>query len=82
LSKLLERLVTSQLLDYLTAEKLLPNLQSAYKAFHSTETAILKVMSDILMALDNGDIHLLTLLDLSAAFDIVDHATLLKRDTV
>jgi len=79
LLKLLERLVASQLLDYMTAEKLLPNLQSAYKAFHSTETAILKVMSDILMALDNGGIALLTLLDLSAAFDTVDHATLLKR---
>ena len=38
-----------------------------------------KVMSDILRALDNGNIALLTLLDLSAAFDTVDHAILLKR---
>jgi len=42
LSKLLERLVARQLLDYLTAENLIPDLQSAYRAFHSTETAVLK----------------------------------------
>jgi len=73
-----ERFVARQLLDYLTAENLIPDLQSAYRAFHSTETAVLKVMSDILRALDNGDIALLTLLDLSAAFDTVDHAISLK----
>jgi len=64
--------------DYLNTERLLPELQSAYRAFHSTETAVLKVMADILSALDRGDAFL-TLLDLSAAFDTVDHATLLKR---
>ena len=69
LSKLLERLVARQLLEYLTTEKLLPDKQSAYRVFHSTETAVVKVMADILRLLDNGDIALLTLLDLSAAFD-------------
>ena len=43
---------------------------------HSTETAVLKVMSDILLALDSGNLALLTLFDLSAAFDSDDHATL------
>jgi len=42
-------------------------------------TAALKVLADILFALDTGDIAVLTLLDLSAAFDTVDHATLLRR---
>ena len=79
LSKLLERLVARQLLEYLTAAELLPDLQSAYRAHHSTETAVLKVLSDILLAVDKGDLALLTLLDLSAAFDTVDHATLLRR---
>ena len=78
-SKLLERLVVNQLLEYLNAERLLPEMQSAYRAFHSTETAVLKVMADILLALDRGDIAFLILLDLSSAFDTVDHATLLKR---
>jgi len=54
-------------------------LQSAYRAMHSTETAVLKVLADILMALDSGDLAMLTLLDLSAAFDSVDHDTLLNR---
>ena len=57
----------------------MPDLQSAYRTHHSTETAILKVMSDILMALDDGNLAMLTLLDLSAAFDSVDHVTLLQR---
>jgi len=77
--KLLERLVARQLLDYLNAQHLLPDCQSAYRAHQSTETTILKVMSDILSALDSGDLALLTLLDLSAAFDTVDHVILLQR---
>ena len=79
LSKLLERYVAKQLLDYLTSDRLLPYLQSAYRAFNSTETAVLKVLSDILLAVDEGDLAMLTLLDLSAAFDTVDHAILLHR---
>ena len=79
LSKLLERLVAGQLLEHLNAARLLPDLQSAYRTYHSTETAVLKVLADILRALDTGDVAMLTLLDLSAAFDTVDHATLLRR---
>jgi len=79
LSKLLERLVARQLPDHLAVAKLLTELQSAYRAYHSTETAVLKVLTDVLSALDTGDVAVLTLLDLSAAFDTVDHATLLRR---
>jgi len=78
-SKLLERLVARQVLDYLTTSKLLPELQSVYRACHSTETAVLKVLGDILCALESGNLACLTLLDLSAAFDTVDHETLLRR---
>jgi hypothetical protein len=79
LSKLLERLLSQQLATYLKDNRLLPDLQSAYRAHHSMETAVLKVLSDILLALDSGDLAVLTLLDLSAAFDSVDHETLLGR---
>lgn len=79
ISKLLERLVCSQLVKYLKDNNLLPDLQSAYRAMHSTETAVLKVVADILLALDSGNLAMLTLLDLSAAFDSVDHDTLLNR---
>ena len=79
LSKLLERLVAKQLVRYLKDNDLLPRLQSAYRSNNSTETAVLKVLADILLALDSGDLAALVLLDLSAAFDTVDHATLLQR---
>ena len=80
ISKLLERLVSKQLLRYLKDNDLLLDLQSAYREHHSTETAVLKVLSDILSALDTGNIAMmLTLLDLSAAFDSVDRNTLMQR---
>jgi len=78
-SKLMEKLVARQLLDYLSANNPLPDRQSAYRAFRSTETVIASLLSDILLALDDGDIAALALLDLSAAFDTVDHDILLRR---
>ena len=65
ISKLLEKLVARQLLGYLSVNKLLPDRQSAYRAFRSTETAITGLLSDILTALDTGNIAALALLDLS-----------------
>jgi hypothetical protein len=78
-SKLQERLVAGRILTYLTSMGLMLSLQSAYHANHSTETAVLRVMADILQAMDRGDFASLALLDLSAAFDTVDHAMLLRR---
>src|SRR6218665_1709890 len=57
----------------------LPVHQSAYRKFHSTETALLKVVTDLIEAIDAGDHALLGLLDLSAAFDTVDHDVLVER---
>ena len=52
-------------------------MQSAYRAAHSTETALLRICSDILDSLDRKDVVLLVLLDLSAAFDTIDSRRLL-----
>ena len=53
--------------------------QSAYKQFHSPETALLKVHNDITLNMDTGKVTALTLLDLSAAFDTIDYSILLGR---
>src|SRR6218665_1821465 len=58
---------------------LLPVHQSAYRKFHSTETALLKAVTDLIEAIHAGDHALLDLLDFSAAFDTVDHDVLVER---
>jgi hypothetical protein len=77
LSKTLERVVAAQFMKHADGQHLLPARQSAYRAHHSTETVIVSVHNDLVRAIDNGLVSALVLLDLSAAFDTVDHATLL-----
>jgi hypothetical protein len=79
ISKVVERAVAVQLNEYLTSNGLLPRCQSAYRKKHSTETAMLRVLSDFLTAADRKKVTLLGLLDMSAAFDCVDHVILLER---
>ena len=79
ISKVIEWIVASHLKGYLQMNKLLPDQQSAYRQGHSTETALLKIFSDILDAADSAQVTLLGLLDLNAAFDTVDHDILLTR---
>ena len=75
-SKLIERTVSKQLKDYLSSNNLDNIYQSAYKAGHSTETTLLKIKSDIHLNLAQGQPTALVLLDLSAAFDTIDHLKL------
>ena len=79
LSKTLERIVASQIDEYLHDNGLYAKMQSAYGKCHSTETALIRVVNDIRRAVDDQCESILVLLDLSAAFDTIDHAILLER---
>uniref|UniRef100_A0A8C6VRF7 Reverse transcriptase domain-containing protein n=1 Tax=Nothobranchius furzeri TaxID=105023 RepID=A0A8C6VRF7_NOTFU len=79
LSKVIEKMVHAQLSHNLLEHSLLDHFQSAFRPNHSTESAHICVLNDILTETDAGSFVLLLLLDLSAAFDTVDHNILLTR---
>ena len=78
-SKIIEKVVAMRTFDHLNSNNLIEFMQSAYKSFHSTETALLRVQNDLLMAMHHSKMASLILLDLSAAFDTIDHSLLLNR---
>ena len=78
MSKIIEKLVCHQLVSYLELNGLTPGLQSAYSRRHSTKKPVLKSISDLLMDIDRGQVTILGLFDLSAAFDMVDHIILIN----
>ena len=79
ISKLIESAVADQYINHLNINNLTDPKQSAYKKFHSTETLLLKIKDNIQLHIDNGEVVLLVLLDLSAAFDTIDHDILINR---
>uniref|UniRef100_A0A9J7Y1L6 Reverse transcriptase domain-containing protein n=1 Tax=Cyprinus carpio carpio TaxID=630221 RepID=A0A9J7Y1L6_CYPCA len=79
LHKVLEKCVLNQISPYLISNNILDPFQSGFRAKHSTESALLRVVNDLLLSADSGNCTILLLLDLSAAFDTVDHRILLKR---
>ena len=74
ISKILEKVVASRIQSHLSSNSLSSSFQSAYRIFHSTETTLLKIHNDLILAMDRGEGTSLILLDLSAAFDTVDHS--------
>ena len=78
-SKLTEYVVCDQVTEYTARTGNVEPLQSAYRKNNSTETAVLKIKTDILQLLDKKEFTCLILLDLSAAFNTVDHKLLLHR---
>ena len=78
-TKIVEKLVSQQLTDYLNSEHLYSDDQHGSRAHHSTGTALLSVTDEILKGMDRSEITLLTLIDFNRCFDVVDHKTLLNK---
>ena len=79
IGKILERLALARLFPHISISPSSCPSQSAYRKFHSTETALLKLTTAIMETVDSGKITIITALDMYAAFDTLDHATLLHR---
>src|SRR5437867_7619483 len=81
ISKIFERIIHDRLNRHLTYFPSLSPFQSAYRKFHSAETALLRIYNDLLVSISQHKLSPLVLLDLSAAFDTIDHNILLSRLT-
>ncbi len=79
LSKVIEKCVHLQLTQHIDDNGLFPSLQSGYRKNHSCETAIVRIYSDLLMAIDKQSHAILVLIDLSAAFDTINHTLLITK---
>ena len=79
LSKIIEKVVSKQIREYLMINDLYDGFQNAYRPGHSTETTLIKLTNDIIGYLDDSEHAQLLLLDLSAAFDSLDHNILISR---
>ena len=79
IAKILEKLVLSQVSSYLNSHNFHNTCQSAYCPGHSTETALLKVVNDLFLSPNKGNISVLALLDFSSAFDTIDHPIIVHR---
>jgi len=76
-SKLLARTIDSRFTEHATSYNLCSTVQSAYRKYHSTETALVKIHNDLVTCIDQGHFGALALLDLSSAFITVHHQLLL-----
>ena len=78
LSKVLEKAALDQFIAHCDNHSLLSDYQSAYRKHYSCETALIKLTNDVLWSMENGKVSAVVMIDLSAAFDTVDHDLLLE----
>lgn len=78
-SKVLEKIVAGQLTHFMEQQNLFDSFQSGFRKLHSPKTALVKVTNDVLMAADSRCYTVLVLLDLTSAFDTVDHSIFISR---
>ena len=76
-SKLVEKAMLDQINQHWHANNLLPDYQSAYREYRSCKTVLLKLTNDLLWSMERKNVTVLIALDLSMAFDTVDHSVLL-----
>ena len=79
LSKVCEKHVAASFMDYLVKTGLLYELQSAFRAGHSTESALISLTDQILFNLDEDKLSGMVFVDFRKAFDVVDHQLLLTK---
>ena len=78
-AKIAENAASSRLIEHFNQNNLNETSQSAYRPYHSTETGLLRVKNDIAMSIFNKNAVFLVMLDLSAAFDTIDHTIFVNR---
>ena len=79
LSKILERHVHVNLYNYFIQNKLLYSQQSGFRKYHNTETALIRIVDQLLRNLDENHVSGLLLIDYRKAFDMVDHEILMLK---
>ena len=79
IAKVLETILSEQLKDFLVRKSVLSKFQSGFRKNHSTATATMKVLNDVTCALDRGKSCAAVFIDLTKAFDTVNHSILLSR---
>ena len=79
ITKIIEKVLSKQLIEYLETNKLYPMYQSAYRKDHSTETVLTRLLNDLLLAVDKGQAAIVVTLDQTAAFDMCDVGILTDR---
>ena len=78
LSKMIDNTIFLLIGPFIESENILPNFQSSYQKYHSTETAVTRIHNDIIKSFANKKSVAMLLLDLSAAFDTIDQDTLVS----